>query len=955
MSLITPADPTIRTKAEIAVDADLTAPAESWTWTELGDYTDAGRIRPRLLDQTIRIASGTTGDVDTSLIGDPTDVELLLGNGDGELTPLNPTSSIYPGLKKGTPLRLSMQAGLPHLVTRGVAGSRARTPDVGALDITTDLSGVVELLSPVQHPPFASSYDLVGKSTTGNISWLTYIFAGDVRFRWSVDGTTTTTKAPTLALPTPEAGPLSIGWWFDVDNGASGNTLWWYVWRGGVDDLLDNLDSAIHGDPVVHSGATSIFSGSAPLDLGDISLGFTPYPGRWRRFQLRAGDLSTGTVVADLDATSLTTDATGTTDSAGRVWSFTDARIDDWRPRACVRVVRSEASWGAVDPALPTEAYVNVRSEGILERLADRASPVRSTLMRAITSPANADLVVAAWPHEDNRQATRLAQVIAGAAPMSIRGDFTPGGDTDYPATLQQLTIASGDTAYRSAPIPQIPQVVGVQWEVTQFLRITDPATDPLGTQIMAVDTNGRVATWRVNINDTQATITGIDIDGGGVVLDTVTSDPTWFDGGEVTVVLEVADDGANVDWLLRVLPPATGLGYVVSGTFTGDTGVPSMFRNNCVAPPGGISLGPLIVTSGAGSGWLAPADSAFVGEPASQRVFRLCQENGIPIAVHGPYGYDWDAAVAVRATPLGPQRPRTVLELLVECAEADHAIITEQRGALGLVYRAGASLMNQPVRLSLSRAARLVDQPFRPVDDDVRLVNDVTVSRTDGSSAHVEDPRIGTGAVERYDRDYEVNVETDLQLPAAAGWRYHLGTWTELRYPEIRAAPHRQASIVEDMLGFAVGDRFQVTDPPPGHPPDPVDQLAYGIAEDLERFGWRASLNGRPARPWDTAVVDDGDFGRVDTAGSEITAPFTSGTDTSMSVATTSGTVWVTDASEFPFDIEAAGARLRVTAISGATSPQTFTISATPVNGVAKTIPTGTPIRLWQGAVIAP
>jgi hypothetical protein len=52
-----------------------------------------------------------------------------------------------------------------------------------------------------------------------------------------------------------------------------------------------------------------------------------------------------------------------------------------------------------------------------------------------------------------------------------------------------------------------------------------------------------------------------------------------------------------------------------------------------------------------------------------------------------------------------------------------------------------------------------------------------------------------------------------------------------------------------------------------------------------------------------------------------------------------------------FPFDIKVAGVRLTVDAISGASSPQTFTVTQTPVNGVTKTIPSGSQVRLWSPA----
>ena len=58
----------------------------------------------------------------------------------------------------------------------------------------------------------------------------------------------------------------------------------------------------------------------------------------------------------------------------------------------------------------------------------------------------------------------------------------------------------------------------------------------------------------------------------------------------------------------------------------------------------------------------------------------------------------------------------------------------------------------------------------------------------------------------------------------------------------------------------------------------------------------------------------------------------------TSLSVSSV-GVVWadtVSDAAEFPFDIMVEGERMTVTAISGTTSPQTFTVTRA-VNGVSR------------------
>lgn len=956
MSLLTVESPVVCSRVEFAFGADRNAPAESWEWSEMGDYTAEGRTRPRLVNQTLEISAGRS---DESNLADSSQIDVLLGNADGALTPRNPSSIYYPGVVRGTPCRISVQAGLPHLLLHGTDGSRARTPDAAALDITSDLAGIVEFLSPVHVPPQGTTYTIEGKYVaSGNQrSWVLALSAtGQMLLYWSADGTNVLgPKITAKPLPYPEAGPFSFGWEFDVSN-AGNNVATWYVRRGTLAELRANLTDSIHGTDT-DSGATSIFSSSAPFDVGDVEgvTNFAPYPGRINRVQVRAGNLTSGTIVANLDATALTPGATGTADSAGRVWTFNDAEVTNWRPRFCGRVVSSRADWTVVDednPLSPTIAHVKVQASGILERL-NQADALESALTRFLSARVNSDDIVAVWPFEDGSDATQAAQLVSGAAPMSIRGTYDFGGDDDYPASLQQMTIGSGDNAYMSASIPHIPQNVGVNWQVTRFFRIDEPAVGPATTQLMAVDTNGRVATWRVTINDTQIAISGLDLDGVGVVLDTIPADTDWFNT-EAMIVLEVTDDGANVDWAVSIIPIPLGSVFATSGTFVGNTGVPLRFRNSCTGPPSGISLGHLIVTQNKAIGWLAPADTAYAFEPAAQRVFRLCQEERLPIAVNGVYGTDWNGVVLDGGHEMGPQRPLKLLDLLDECAEVDRGILSEQRGTLGLIYRSGGSLLNQDARLTLRRAGRQIIEPFEPNDDDLRFVNDVTVKRPDGSSVHIEDPRIGDGEEERYEQTTTTNVASDFHLPTQAGWRYHLGTWSELRYPQIATDIAKTASLVEDALGLGIGDRFNVPDPPPGHPPDTIDQLVDGITEELERFQWRMTLNGHPARPWDVAILDDDDLGKLDTAGSELAAEFEVGTDTTMSVATTLGPLWTTSAGEFPFDVDVAGARVTVTAISGSVSPQTFTVTQAAVNGVAKVIPAGTSLRLWQAARIS-
>lgn len=81
--------------------------------------------------------------------------------------------------------------------------------------------------------------------------------------------------------------------------------------------------------------------------------------------------------------------------------------------------------------------------------------------------------------------------------------------------------------------------------------------------------------------------------------------------------------------------------------------------------------------------------------------------------------------------------------------------------------------------------------------------------------------------------------------------------------------------------------------------------------------------------------------------------ASFDAGTDTALSVTDNTGgnDLWTTS-QDGDFDILVAGVRLRVTAIGAATGAnQTMTVDQAPINGVTKTIPSGSQVQLWQPA----
>ena len=91
---------------------------------------------------------------------------------------------------------------------------------------------------------------------------------------------------------------------------------------------------------------------------------------------------------------------------------------------------------------------------------------------------------------------------------------------------------------------------------------------------------------------------------------------------------------------------------------------------------------------------------------------------------------------------------------------------------------------------------------------------------------------------------------------------------------------------------------------------------------------------------------------GRVDTDGSQL-AVDVGPTDTTLSVAVTSGPLWTTSAPEFPFTIRVGGEVMTVTNVTGSSSPQTMTVGRS-VNGVVKPQAAATDVGLAQPAIIA-
>jgi hypothetical protein len=255
------------------------------------------------------------------------------------------------------------------------------------------------------------------------------------------------------------------------------------------------------------------------------------------------------------------------------------------------------------------------------------------------------------------------------------------------------------------------------------------------------------------------------------------------------------------------------------------------------------------------------------------------------------------------------------------------------------------------------------------PVEDD-RIVNDATISRTDGDagsysllasskSSKSVDQATGVGDIPLSDSR---SLSAANQAHHHARWLVNLGTAEEPRYAvgiNLRA----QTGLISSWLNCDLGSRVVVNNPTSIHcGPAPLDLIIEGYQELIDAVRWEIVLYTRPSRPYEVLQIGTGTDNRsrlamgrgqctVNTQQSAVTP------GTSANVAVTSANVrWIDSATyptKFPFNVVSAGEVMSCTAITGTTLSQTMTLTRG-IHGVTKTIPAGSDVEIWRAPVLA-
>lgn len=854
----------------------------------------------------------------------------IVNNRDGDLSPRNPTGTYYGYLGRNTPLRTGVKEGDCYLTLSGTTSDYVTTPDSAGLSITGDIDVRVDVTLKSWVP--STGVDFAGKwpNGGGQRSWLLGMNAtGTLRFRWSADGSTDVAIIDsTIPVQVPPNNRLAIRVTLDVNNGAAGNTVTFYTAQT-IDDTWVQL-----GEAVVTAGTTSIFDGTAATTFGNSgTLSARLATGQFWSGQVRNG--IGGSVVGNADVRSATDGAASFSDGTN-TWTVTGAgaAISNRKVRFHGEVSSFPTQW---DPTV-TDVWVNLEASGILRRLgAPTGQPLRSTMYRGAVGLGSQ--LKAYWPCEDGENATYFSSGISGGSRMTFTGG-TPGlaSSTVFPCSAALPT--AGSTAW----VGSVRNYSSTDHAVSFLCNI--PAAGTVNGSVLArIGTAGGAARWDVTYSTLgDLTLTGYN-DAGTSVF-TLGPIVMEMDGKLADVHLLFDDTGADMNVSIAVFQVGdlaggfSSTGVWAGGNLTSVTSVtmaPSKNQTDVV-------FGHIRVENSVANIFnLFSQVNAFATETAGARIARLCAEEGVDYVISG---------IPSESAPMGYQGQKTFLELIRECEATDGGILYEPREYLALGYIPLRSLYNQSALLTLNYTANDLSE-FQPIEDDQAVVNDVTVVRVGGSSARVaiESGPLSilspsAGGIGKYDAEVNLSLADDENLINQAGWRAHIGSYDEQRFPVVGVNLGRtnftaSAALSADARALDVGLRLTVDNVPTWMSTQDVEQMVQGYEERYSKLTRTLTFNCSPWKSYEVLKWDG--LRRWSGEGTVLAGTMTT-TSTSRTVTNPTGVEWTHDDGDF--DILVAGEVMTVTNVTGTGTTQTFDVTRS-VNGVVKAQAAGAAVQL--------
>lgn len=631
--------------------------------------------------------------------------------------------------------------------------------------------------------------------------------------------------------------------------------------------------------------------------------------------------------------------------------------------------VDSDVQVGEVGEWRPTRPLAGTprcgfSADGVLRRLGQGESPLLPALARLLTTGPP----TAWWPLDDVAGSFSARSAVAGVGPLAFddaarpgvveatdqlgggkRPEFMAGNDTTMSGTMTSGSI-SATTA--GGYVIDFWCYFGLgDMSITDVLTVHHTGTTLVQARV-------QVSNYGIDPDDPMAV--SYVLEGPGAAVEDVTAIVTREAWHHIRILVD--QDGSDIDMSIAA-DGVVGDTDTLASTTLGrlDVLVLGGYDVNAFNLLESMSFSDLVVWDILDPPDVAAAGAGHVGETAADRFTRLCAEAGVPSVVVG------DASAS---QPMGAQPVDTLTETLMDCVRTDAAMMFSTRGEVGLTFRTGRSLYGQNPVLTLDLTAEQVAAPVDPIVGDQLVRNDVTAkSSSTGVSARsvltsgpmsVQAPPDGVG---RYDTTWSVNPASDGALEGMAAWHVNRGTYAGIRYRSLTVDLDAVGStgLPAALSVLDIGDAVLLTGIDPEDSPDDFTGLVIRIEQQVRQDRRLVTLVLVPAAPYDVGIIGN-TAGLVDLRGQRIdsgTAALATGVSssaTSLSVKTTGGVPLTTDASAWSALLNGGGMFLtvggevvRVTAITGASSPQTVTVVRS-VNGVTKSHAADAAVRVRNG-----
>jgi hypothetical protein len=594
-----------------------------------------------------------------------------------------------------------------------------------------------------------------------------------------------------------------------------------------------------------------------------------------------------------------------------------------------------------IEPVYPggDTSSVRVRATGTLGQVGQDDEPLGSPLSRSQSgfNPSGVKPLLL-WPMEDESGATSFASGLPGGAPLIPVGAVTFAGTTGPAGTKSIAKFAAGT----SAPFDFAYADTG-EWTVQLLVQPESvPGSDAVFFEAFPSAGGGMS---RVAFVYTTGGLLEIRVyDPAGAPLFTPSSSQALPAGAARLISTTCYPSGGTMSFHTLV-----GIGdRFGEDLFSGPVGtVTPLRRIRPVSNGQQFSFGGLAVytnalfTPATDGRYSMSAAAGWVHETTTSRATRLGTEVGLTVEI----------PVASTYT-MGAQLADTLSANLADVENTDLGILSDTGADGALRLRTLADLYNQTVALAITTDA-VSAAGFAPVWDNSQIRNQWTVTRPGGSTAVARnDAHIAKTGVVRKDAT-NASVETDAMLQQNANWRVNTTTAPGPRVPSIAFNLRNQAAAAyaAAIVALKLGDRITVAESvlPDTFPPGGLDVMVIGWQEILDADTWWWVPNVSPYRPYEVFTLDDTRLGRLLMDDTFVLNAGVTATATSLSVAFTGRASTTTSV---PFDIDIDGERMTVTAVAGATSPQTFTVTRA-VNGIAKAHLINAAVNNWRPGVL--